>query len=70
MEMLDYTSKIQSSKTFKKGFVDIKEYSRKTFCGIAIGKADIPPADSDHDIIVMDIRGDRTVINTILKGVI
>jgi hypothetical protein len=65
--MSDYLSKLQATKTYKAGLITTQEYKFITrLGGIYRTLSEIPHADSDKHIIVMELLGNQPNISTVL----
>nr|NJM03616.1 hypothetical protein [Desulfobacula sp.] len=66
MSLANYIDSLQKTKTFQVGLISIQEYSfQKGLFGMKLPS--IPHADDDRHVVVMEIRGDRPNIFTVLR---
>jgi len=67
MAIADYIDKLKKTKTFQAGLINCQEYSMKSeFFGFKRTLPDIPHADDDRHVIVMEVRGDQPNIYAVL----
>lgn len=68
MAISDYIAALQKTKTHQAGLISFQEYSFKSKAfGLVRSLPNIPHADEDRHVIVMEIRGDQPNIFTVLK---
>jgi len=67
MSMSDYLAELQATKTYKAGLITTQEYKFITkFLGTYRALPDIPHADADKHIIVMELRGGQPNMSIVL----
>lgn len=68
MAISDYIAALQKTKTYQAGLISFQEYSFKSKAfGLVRSLPNIPHADEDRHVVVMEIRGDQPNIFTVLK---
>ena len=68
MAISDYIATLQKTKTYQAGLISFQEYSFKSKAfGFLRTLPNIPHADNDRHVVVMEIRGDQPNIFTVLK---
>ena len=67
MALTDYIEALKNTKTYQSGLISCQEYSMKSeFFGFKKTLPDIPHADEDRHVVVMEIRGNQPNIYAVL----
>lgn len=67
MSLTNYTEALQKTKTYQAGLISFQEYSFQSRLGFFKVLPNMPHADDDRHVVVMEVRGNRPNLLTVLE---